>query len=168
MEIKIIVKATICTEHYNTTVNANKPLSSQLPPMPFMPRQKMDANIIMKRSGNVSKCHGCGSTFQKDSYVIQRKEKDQWPKIDRNTKRWAHSEKNFYYCPNVTCLMKRRPLLNKENVTILYIGENSVESIRQELYNFSDSLKIILKVHITKSVYLIICNFFAMKIDIIN
>ena len=117
VEMKIIMKATICTEHNNTTVNANIPPSSQLPPMPIMPEPQMDAYITMKRSGNVSKCHGCGSIFQKESCVLQRKEKDWWPKVVENTKRWALSEKNFYYCPNMACLMKRRPLLIKENVT---------------------------------------------------
>ena len=136
VEVKIIMKATKCTEHNNITENANRPPSSQLPPMPIMPEPQMDAYIIMKRSGNVSKCHGCGSTFQKESYVLQRKEKNWWPKVVENTKRWTLSERNFYYCPNMACLIKRRPLLIKENVTIFYTGENSVENIRQELYNF--------------------------------
>ena len=53
-----------------------------------------------------------------------------------NTRQWNLSEKNFYYCPNKVCLTRKRPLLSKENITIIYCDEGSIADIKENLSNF--------------------------------
>ena len=36
-----------------------------------MPEPQMQPYTLMKRSGNVAKCHGCDSKFEKNSCVLQ-------------------------------------------------------------------------------------------------
>ena len=59
----------------------------------------------------LSKCHGCASLFDKTNeklYVFVRKEDDRWEKENKDL-----AVKQF------SCLLARRPLLKKENITIL-------------------------------------------------
>ena len=76
--------------------------------------------------------------FDKNSYVLQRKEKDWWPKINKavNPRQCTLSEKKIYYCPNMVCLTRSRPLLSKENITIIYCGEGSIADIKEDFLNF--------------------------------
>ena len=99
------------------------PISVSFPPMPPMPEPQMQPYNLLVRFGNVSKCHGCGLSFDKKNklYVFGRKEEDWWPKVNKDlaVKQWCLTKRNFYYCTRFSCILSRRPLLRKENVTII-------------------------------------------------
>ena len=87
-------------------------------------RTQIQSRNLLLRFGNVSKCHGCGSLFDKTNgklYVFGKKEEDWWPKVnkDLDVKQWCLGKRTFYYCTQLSCLLARRPLLKKENITIL-------------------------------------------------
>ena len=78
---------------------------------------------MIKRYGNISRCHGCESKL---TMILSRKEMDWWPEVSkvRCTKQWKTSKRNFYYCVSLSCLMNRRPTLKRENVIIICNGED--------------------------------------------
>ena len=87
------------------------PIYFSFPPMPPIPEPQMQPYNLLLRFGNVSKCHGCASLFDKTNeklYVFGRKEDDRWEKENKDL-----AVKQF------SCLLARRPLLKKENITIL-------------------------------------------------
>ena len=94
-----------------------------------MPEPQMHPYRVIKRYGNISRCHGCESKFdkKKTTMILFRKERDWWPEVDkvRCTKQWKTSKRNFYYCVSLSCLMKRRPTLKRENVTVICNGEDN-------------------------------------------
>ena len=127
----------ILQQHVSCVVNIiadkhrNQPrvsYSNQLGPIPAMPEPQMHPYRVIKRYGNISKCHGCDEKFDKKkaTMILFRKEIDWWPKVDkvRYTKQWKTSKKNFYYCVSLSCLMMRRPSLKRENVTVICNGED--------------------------------------------
>ena len=86
--------------------------SNQLGPMLAMPEPKMHPYRVIKRHGNISKCHGCDAKFDKKetTMILFKKERDWWPDVDKDrcTKQWRTSKRNFYYCVSLSCLMNRR------------------------------------------------------------
>ena len=94
------------------------PISFSFFPMPPMPETQMQPYNLFLRFGNVSKCHGCGSPFDKTSeklYVFGRKEEHWWPKVHKDIaeKQRCLGKRTFYYCTQFSCLLARRPLLKK-------------------------------------------------------
>ena len=75
----------------------NVPLSPSLPAKPFMPEPQNDPYWLLKRTGNISKCHGYKSHL--DNYVLSCIEFVFW--FSENSPK--------YYHPNFLCLKKRRP-----------------------------------------------------------
>ena len=66
------------------------PISFSLSPMPPMPEPQMQPYNLLLRFGNVSKCHGCASLFDKTNeklYVFGRKEEDRWEKGNKDLAR---------------------------------------------------------------------------------
>ena len=92
--------------------------------MPLIPEPQIQSHNFLLRFGNVSKCHGCGSLFDNTNgklYVFGKKEDNCWPKVNKDlaVKQWCLGKRTFYYCTQLSCLLARRPLLKKENITIL-------------------------------------------------
>ena len=59
-----------------------------------MPKPQMHAHTLLLRFGNVSKCHECGSLFDKTIdklHVFGREKEDWWPKMNKNLalKHWC-------------------------------------------------------------------------------
>ena len=102
--------------------------SNYLGPRPAMPEPQMHPYRVIKRYGNISRCHGCCAKFdkKKTTMILFRKEIDWWPYVEklRSMKKWRTSKRNFYYCVSLSCLMNRRPTLKRENVTIICNGED--------------------------------------------
>ena len=67
----------------------NVPLNQSLPAKPFMPEPQNDPYWLLKRTGNISKCHACRSDL--DNYVLGRIECDFFPLIqkEKNIKVWS-------------------------------------------------------------------------------
>ena len=87
----------------------NVPLDQSLPAKPFMPEPQNDPYWLLKRTGNISKCHACRSDL--DNYVLGRIECDFFPLIqkEKNIKVWFPETGPKYYHRNLLCLKKRRP-----------------------------------------------------------
>ena len=53
--------------------------------------------------------------------MFGRKEVDWWPKVNKDlaVKQRCLGRRTFYYCTQFSCLLSHRPLLKKENITIL-------------------------------------------------
>ena len=127
----IILQQFSCVVNVIADEHSNQPrvsYSNRLGPRPAMPEPQMHPYRVIKRYGNISRCHGCESKFdkKKTTMILFRKERDWWPEVDkvRCTKQWKTSKRNFYYCVKLSCLMNRRPTLRRENVTIICNGED--------------------------------------------
>ena len=59
----------------------NVPLKQSLLAKPFMLEPQNDPYWLLKRTGNISKCHGCKSNL--DNYVLGRIECDFFPLIQK-------------------------------------------------------------------------------------
>ena len=59
----------------------NVPLNQSLPAKPFMPEPQNDPYLLLKRTGNILKYHGCNSDL--DNYVLGRIECDFFPLIQK-------------------------------------------------------------------------------------
>ena len=53
--------------------------------------------------------------------MFGKKEEDWWPKVNKDlaVKQLCLGIRTFYYYTQLPCLLARRPLLKKENITIL-------------------------------------------------
>ena len=138
----ILMNAAKSSEFLDTSYiqNIEVPVGVSLPPKPLMPEPQMQPYVLVKRAGNVAKCHGCGESFDKgDSslHVLKRKENDWYPKTQKDTltKRWALCSKNFYYCIKFSCLLFRRSI-SRENVSIIYEGDRSAGEMAEVISNF--------------------------------
>ena len=131
--------ANIVTKADSDNKQSKVPLSRPIGPTPPMPEPQMQPYQIIKRYGNISKCHGCDGYFDKreTTWVLFRKETDWWPKTDmlEKTKQWVQTKRNFYYCTSLSCLMMRRPSLKKENITVIYNGDD-VEQANEAFSRF--------------------------------
>ena len=83
-----ILQSTSTLTRMTVPPQENVPLNQYLPAKPFMQRPPNDPYSLLKRTGNISKCHGCKSDF--DNYVLGRIECDFCPLIqkEKNIKVW--------------------------------------------------------------------------------
>ena len=111
--INAILQSTSTLTRMAVPPQENVPLNQSLPAKPFMPEPQNDPYWLLKRTGNISKCHACRSDL--DNYVLGRIECDFFPLIqkEKNIKVWFPVTGPKYYHPNLLCLKKRRP-----NITI--------------------------------------------------
>ena len=102
--------------------------SKQLSPMSAMPEPQMHPYRLIKKYGNISKCHGCEANFdkRKTTMILFRIGMDWWPKLDKvkSTSQWKTCTKTFYYYVSLSCMMVRRLSLKRENVTINCNGKD--------------------------------------------
>ena len=62
----------------------NVPLNQSLPAKPFLPKPQNDPHWLLKRTGNISKCHGCKRDLA--NYVLGRIECVFFPLIQKENK----------------------------------------------------------------------------------
>ena len=125
----VILQGFSCVVNIIADEHNNRPGVSYLGVRPAMPEPQMHPYQVIKRYGNISRCHGCHATFdkKKTTMILFRKELDWWPDmyiLSGEWKKWRTSKRNFYYCVSLSCLMNRRPTLKRENVTIICNGED--------------------------------------------
>ena len=72
--INAILQSTSTLTRMAVPPQENVPLNQSLPAKPFMPEPQNDPYWLLKRTGNISKCHGCRSDL--DNYVLGRIECD--------------------------------------------------------------------------------------------
>ena len=128
----IILQQFSCVVNIIADEHSNQPrvsYSNRLGPRPAMPEPQMHPYRVIKRYGNISRCHGFCEKFdkKKTTMILFRKELDWWPDmyiLRGEWKKWRTSKRNFYYCVKLSCLMNRRPTLRRENVTIICNGED--------------------------------------------
>ena len=128
----IILQQFSCVVNVIADEDSNQPrvsYSNRLGPRPAMPEPQMHPYRVIKRYGNISRCHGCHATFdkKKTTMILFRKELDWWPDmyiLRGEWKKWRTSKRNFYYCVSSSCLMNRRPTLKRENVTVICNAED--------------------------------------------
>ena len=74
-----------------------------------MSQTQNDPYWLLKRTGNIFKCHGYKSDL--DNYVLGPIECNFFPLIqkEKNIKVWFPETGPKYYHPNLLCLKKRRP-----------------------------------------------------------
>ena len=70
-----------CVVNIVADEHSNQPrvsYSNQLGPLPAIPEPQMHPYRVMKRYGNISKCHSCDAKFdkKKTTMILFRKERD--------------------------------------------------------------------------------------------
>ena len=87
----------------------NVPLNQSLLAKPFMAEPQNDPYLLLKRTGNISKCRGCKSDL--DNFVLDCIECDFFPLIqkEKNIQVWFPETSPKYYHSYLLCLKNRRP-----------------------------------------------------------
>ena len=103
----------------------NVPLNQSLLAKPFMPEPQNDLYWILKRTGNISKCHECKSDL--DNFVLGCIECVFFPlrQKEKNIKVCFPETSPKYYHSHLLCLKKRRPNV-KVTREIIKCHENAV------------------------------------------
>ena len=126
----VILQGFSCVVNIIADEHNNRPGVSYLDVRPAMPEPQMHPYRVIKRYGNISRCHGCHATFdkKKTTMILFRKEIDWWPDmyiLRGEWRKWRTSKRNFYYCVKLSCLMNRRPTLRKENGQLFVMERTS-------------------------------------------
>ena len=106
----MILQATATLTRMAVPPKENISLNQSLQVKTFMPEPQSNPYWLLKRTRNVSKCHGCKSNLD-SNYVLDRIECDFFPLIQKKKKKekvWFPETGPKYYHPNLLCLKKRR------------------------------------------------------------
>ena len=113
----------------------NVPLNQSFPVKLFMIEPQDNFYWLLKRTGNISKCHGCKSNL--NNYVLGHIECDFFSLIqkEKKFKLWFPESSPKYHHPNLLYLKKRRPNV-KVKREIFKCHEDAVITAEIEAYLF--------------------------------
>ena len=98
------------------------PIGQSLGPKPPQPEPQLQLYELIKRCKQVSKCNGCGFSFDKTDeklYNLGRNELEWYGKVATTTKQYKIGQRNTYYCAKRRCILIRRPHLDIKEIKII-------------------------------------------------